>query len=237
ADVWRRHRASFVKLQALLGDTQSRGVVFMSGDVHFSELSCCGDEKCAAVGYPLYDLTSSGLTHACFDGWTKGEVCETALRWLTWASYRIGEVHGVENYAKISIDWDRGELSMGTYDMGDRVLTDATIRIADLVPGSSQGKVLNGCPVDRMHYWLNERFRFVLAAVGTSLAVFIVLFIMLLTKCIRNTFCGSCYDKEGTPRFKVYVDPRERAESVLGEDTEEEAYSDYKRIDEKKKKN
>lgn len=38
-----------------------KGVFFISGDVHFGEIS---RYDCAAVGYPLYDITSSGLTQA-----------------------------------------------------------------------------------------------------------------------------------------------------------------------------
>lgn len=39
---------------------QRNGVLFLSGDVHFGEISRydCG------VSYPLYDITSSGLTQA-----------------------------------------------------------------------------------------------------------------------------------------------------------------------------
>lgn len=40
---------------------QVSGVVFISGDVHFCEISRF---DCAPVGYPLYDMTSSGITQA-----------------------------------------------------------------------------------------------------------------------------------------------------------------------------
>lgn len=40
---------------------QVSGVIFLSGDVHFCEISRF---DCGPVGYPIYDLTSSGLTQA-----------------------------------------------------------------------------------------------------------------------------------------------------------------------------
>lgn len=39
---------------------QRKGVFFISGDVHFGEIS----RYDCATGYPLYDITSSGLTQA-----------------------------------------------------------------------------------------------------------------------------------------------------------------------------
>lgn len=42
------------------------GVVFLSGDVHFAELTCCRVAACQTVDYTLYDFTSSGLTHMVY---------------------------------------------------------------------------------------------------------------------------------------------------------------------------
>lgn len=47
------------RLINLIGETKANGVIFLSGDVHYGELSCERNE----VPYPLWDLTSSGLTH------------------------------------------------------------------------------------------------------------------------------------------------------------------------------
>ena len=43
------------------------GIVFLSGDVHHANLveSNC---KSSSLGYPLYDFTSSGMTHSCSFG-------------------------------------------------------------------------------------------------------------------------------------------------------------------------
>lgn len=51
------------RLYQLIGSTGAEGVVFLSGDVHFSEVS-----RTDAGPYPLHDFTSSGLTNS-HAGW------------------------------------------------------------------------------------------------------------------------------------------------------------------------
>jgi len=50
-----RERARFIEL---IRTTGAQGVVFLSGDMHYAELSSVEVED----GYPLWDATSSGLT-------------------------------------------------------------------------------------------------------------------------------------------------------------------------------
>ena len=54
------------RLFQLIRKTQASGVMFVSGDRHFAELSVMD----GGVGYPMYDLTSSGLTHTAQSGHT-----------------------------------------------------------------------------------------------------------------------------------------------------------------------
>jgi alkaline phosphatase D len=46
------------KLAQLIRSTQANGVIFISGDVHYGEIS----KDTLEIGYPLYDITSSGLS-------------------------------------------------------------------------------------------------------------------------------------------------------------------------------
>ena len=61
AEMWYKLPESQAKLLALLAKTGVQGAFFLSGDVHFAELN---RQLCPPVGYPLWDLTSSGLTHS-----------------------------------------------------------------------------------------------------------------------------------------------------------------------------
>lgn len=46
------------RLIRIIRETRAQGVVFISGDVHYGEIS----KDTANIGYPIYDITSSGLS-------------------------------------------------------------------------------------------------------------------------------------------------------------------------------
>lgn len=72
----------------LINKTKANGVCFISGDVHYAEMSLLNRPGM----YPLYDVTSSGMTH--------GHNC---------AGPNILRIHGCfmqANFGMISIDWD-----------------------------------------------------------------------------------------------------------------------------------
>ncbi len=59
-EKWANFPKSRARMQELITGSGREGVIFISGDRHLHELSCWRSE---ALAYPLYDLTSSGLTH------------------------------------------------------------------------------------------------------------------------------------------------------------------------------
>lgn len=65
------------------------GVLLLSGNVHFSELS-----KLDGGSYPLYDLTSSGMTHV-------NPVYATAAN-----RYRVAGPFIEHNFGLVTIDWN-----------------------------------------------------------------------------------------------------------------------------------
>lgn len=77
------------KLFNLIHSTGAEGVIILSGDRHVAELSCM---KNGPGGYPLYDLTSSGLTMSYP---IEGE----PNRW------RVGEMYTPNNFGLIEVDW------------------------------------------------------------------------------------------------------------------------------------
>ncbi|MCS7167118.1 MAG: alkaline phosphatase D family protein [Gemmatales bacterium] len=80
------------RLFQLIRDTRAAGVIFISGDRHLAELSMMD----GGVGYPLYDLTSSGLTQAD----------KTFGRWEL-NRHRIGTMFWGNNFGMIVIEWDK----------------------------------------------------------------------------------------------------------------------------------
>ena len=80
------------RLFKLLRETGAQGVILLSGDRHLAELSMMD----AGVGYPIYDLTSSGFNQAA-RSWRPLEVNRHRVATMSWG----------DNFGVIAIDWDR----------------------------------------------------------------------------------------------------------------------------------
>lgn len=77
----------------LIAETGADGVLFLSGDRHLAELSILPE---SAAGYPIYDLTSSGMT--------QGSTRRRALEENRW---RAGTMNYGNNFGAVIVDWDR----------------------------------------------------------------------------------------------------------------------------------
>ena len=73
----------------LIKSTQANGVVFISGDVHWAEISKQEVEN----GYPLYDITSSGITQE----WSSTEPNDN----------RLGQPFRANNAGLIEVNWEQ----------------------------------------------------------------------------------------------------------------------------------
>jgi alkaline phosphatase D len=89
------------RLVDTLRSAGAEGVVFVSGDAHWAELSRFEPD----AGYPLYDLTSSGIT----EEWP--EIADNANR--------IGEPVPDNNFGFVEIGWQDGDdsLALGIVDV------------------------------------------------------------------------------------------------------------------------
>lgn len=87
-DEWGNYPLERKRLLDLIANTSTRGVVLLSGNVHFSELSMSMEGP-----YPLYDFTSSGLTH----------VNKTYPQHAN--DYRVGEPVIELNFGLVDIGW------------------------------------------------------------------------------------------------------------------------------------
>jgi alkaline phosphatase D len=78
------------RLLGLLEKTNARGVIFLSGDRHLAEISMLA----GALSYPLYDITSSGLS-------------EGNKRWRPQEDnrHRVGSMNFGNNFGFLTIDW------------------------------------------------------------------------------------------------------------------------------------
>ena len=73
----------------LVGSTGAKGVVLLSGNVHYAEVS-----KTEEGRYPLYDFTSSGMTH-------------NSTAYAEFGNpYRVSGPYTENNFGLVEIDWD-----------------------------------------------------------------------------------------------------------------------------------
>lgn len=115
------------RLYKLIRDTGAAGLFCISGDRHLAELSVMD----AALGYPLYDLTSSGLTQA-FSKWRRLETNR----------HRVMTMNVGNNFGVIAIDWSRPDpfLSFQIRDELGDITIQEKVALSVLKPGSLKSK-------------------------------------------------------------------------------------------------
>ncbi len=109
------------RLFQLIRETKAVGVVFLSGDRHLAELSMMDGN----VGYPLYDLTSSGLNQA-FKAWRRQEPNR----------HRVATMNFGDNFGLITLDWERTDprLSLQIRDLDGDVILQQKLALSNLQP-------------------------------------------------------------------------------------------------------
>ncbi|MBK8673569.1 MAG: alkaline phosphatase family protein [Bacteroidetes bacterium] len=88
-EAWANMPLQIEKMFQTIRDAQAEGVFFLSGDVHYAELSKRAPENL----YPMYDLTSSGITNIEPNGAPN--------------QYRIGTTKqiSVKHFGSVEINW------------------------------------------------------------------------------------------------------------------------------------
>ncbi len=109
------------RLYRLIRDTKAAGLVILSGDRHLGELSVMD----AGTGYPLYDLTSSGLNMG-------------NKRWAAPlpGRHRLGLLNRGNNFGMVRIDWDRADplLRLEIHDEDGEVAIRHKVPLSRLQP-------------------------------------------------------------------------------------------------------
>ena len=104
------------RLFDLIQTTKANGVVFISGDVHFSEISVD-----TTGPYPLYDFTSSGMTHS-------GKAWSRAVN-----SLRVGNAYSGLNFGLISMDWANQSLTLESKSAEGETVIQNDLLLSDLM--------------------------------------------------------------------------------------------------------
>jgi alkaline phosphatase D len=115
------------RLYKLLKQSKVGGLIVLSGDRHLAELSLMD----AGLGYPLYDLTSSGLNQG-YQKWRKLEVNR----------HRVATMQYGNNFGVVTIDWKRKDPLIGLQirdEEGD-ITIQQKVPLSVLQPGSLKPK-------------------------------------------------------------------------------------------------
>lgn len=118
-EKWANFPTERARLLELIADTGVRGVVLLSGDRHISEIARM---PAGVVAYPLWEVTSSGMTHSWADN--PGEPNR----------YRVGALYTDLGFGNIEIDWDAGTLALQLRDPENRVAEEAVVALSELRP-------------------------------------------------------------------------------------------------------
>jgi alkaline phosphatase D len=120
-DKWGNYPKARKRILQLLAESKARLTVILSGDRHLGEISRSDD---SGLGYPLYEITSSGLTHHVdFFYHLRAFFSPERNR------YRVGDLFYNKNFGVVDIDWSTGSpvASLQVRDQENRVQRQASV--------------------------------------------------------------------------------------------------------------
>lgn len=119
-EAWALNPRETRRMYDLIDSTRADGVIFISGDVHMAEISLDERKDAGEGAYPIYDVTSSGITHT--------------LGFALPNTTRIGRPFTERNFGGIIIDWtgDGPSVSLRIYDEEGNVRCEQTVPPGDL---------------------------------------------------------------------------------------------------------
>ncbi|MEL6485179.1 MAG: alkaline phosphatase D family protein [Bacteroidota bacterium] len=108
-ETWGNYPKEVARLKQVLMQTQPKRVIFLSGDRHISEFS---KTKVEGLDYPIWDFTSSGLTHSYHK--FKGEPNQ----------YRVGEVVSEPSYGVVRLNLAEKKASFKIMGENGRIMQE-----------------------------------------------------------------------------------------------------------------
>ncbi|KAL6634682.1 hypothetical protein ACP70R_027353 [Stipagrostis hirtigluma subsp. patula] len=197
-ESWSRFPRERERLFRLIDSSKRPGVLFISGDVHFGEIARfdCGAQ------YPLYDITSSGLTQSVEN--SVPAVFRPLMRllaFLTPTTMRVLSPYcwyksctcGQPNFGAIEIDWNAvpPRIKLELRDVEGHSVHSVEFPILELQPSyahvtSKQERPFQRhCTLETELPWIT-RYRLALLLFGT-IAVFLIAVVLLAINCFSAT--------------------------------------------------
>ncbi|XP_050214871.1 uncharacterized protein LOC126665966 [Mercurialis annua] len=160
-ESWGRFPKERNRLFKLIADSKRDGIFFISGDVHFGEIS----RYDCATGYPLYDITSSGLTQAVEKAVPSPlHFIVRFVAWLTPTTMRVmGKncrfrscTYGKPNFGTIEIEWSKVPvtLKLEVKDLNGQSVTAVNFPLLELQSHSVNSMVSAEGKMHQKHCYL-----------------------------------------------------------------------------------
>jgi alkaline phosphatase D len=130
-ETWGNFPHERQRLFELIKKTQASGVLFISGDRHFSEISRIPTTDSLSPGYPLIDVTSSSLNKP------SGNLTAAGTRFANEINdYRVGLSYFDTNSGMIQIDWTQPDpiLRLQIRDEKGGVVNQLRLPLSELTP-------------------------------------------------------------------------------------------------------
>ena len=115
-ESWNNFPAEKARMLKLIQESGANGVIFTTGDVHWGEISL----ESEGAGYPIYDVTSSGLTQI--------------HDWASSNKKRVGKALKELNFGVIDIDWEQAdpEICMRLLDSAGEIRRETCTRLSEI---------------------------------------------------------------------------------------------------------
>lgn len=117
-EAWANFPADRNRLFNIIRQQKINGVMLLSGDTHWGELSKYNED----MPYPLWEVTSSGLT----EEWKE----------VSPNKHRIGNYTHKINYGFLELDWDRADprIAFGLKDVEGKVINSTEFNLSAISP-------------------------------------------------------------------------------------------------------
>jgi alkaline phosphatase D len=118
-DRWQQYPKSQKRMYEIIKSSKKPGIIFLSGDIHCSEMM---QNTSSELNYPLYEFTSSGLTHSHLSA----QIYKN--------SYKIQKAVCSLNYGLITIKWtDPITIKVEMKDIQNFTSQEKTLYLDDLM--------------------------------------------------------------------------------------------------------
>jgi alkaline phosphatase D len=127
-DKWANYGISRQRLISLIQSSRVPGVILISGDRHLAEISLLQGPE---TNYPLYEVTSSGLTHTVAFWWHLRNLFKDEKN-----RYRVGQQLPDLNFGTIDINWSPGpgQITLEVHDRSGAERLKQVVPVLQLQP-------------------------------------------------------------------------------------------------------